>query len=134
VIALPAGAPAELAKSFAPDLRIHLLDVQLGNGSNFFWSDFEGAFLSRLTGAVEQYKPWIKQPPTIKRTRSLSADGGSFELQNLTGNTIERDLAKLLRDHEAEGAYVVYRRWLVPLDVCYFEFHGFITEQSVEEE
>src|SRR5712692_4525025 len=130
MITLPAGAATELAKRFAPGLRVHLLDVQRADGSMFFWSDLEGQFLSRLTGAQQQYKPWIKTPPTIKRTRSLQADGGDFTLQNLTGNTIDREVAALFKASEFEGAYVIYRRWLVPLDVSYYEFHGFITEQS----
>jgi hypothetical protein len=111
--------------------RVHLLDVQRGDGTNYFWSTFEGQFLSRITGAQQLYKPWIKQPPTIKMTRSLQADGGNFKIQNLSGNTIDREVAALFNAGEFEGAYVVYRRWLVPLDFALLEFHGFVTEQEV---
>jgi hypothetical protein len=128
---LPAGMATELAKRGRGMHRVHLLDVQRGDGSNYFWSNFEGQFLSRLTGAVQQYKPWIKQPPTIKMTRSLQADGGDFKIQNLSGNTIDRDVAALFSAGEFEGAYVIYRPWLIPLDAAPFEFHGFITEQNV---
>lgn len=131
---LPAGMAAELAKSGRQLHRVHLLDVQRGDGSNYFWSDVEGQFLSRLTGAQQQYKPWIKQPPTLRLTRSVAADGGDFKLQNLSGNTIDREVAALFKARELEGAYVIYRPWFVPLDAAPFEFHGFISEQSIEPE
>jgi hypothetical protein len=122
----------ELAKRGRSLHRVHLLDVQRADGTNYFWSNFEGQFLSRLTGAQQLYKPWIAQPPTIKMTRSLTADGGDFRIQNLSGNTIDREVAALFKNGEFEGAYVIYRPWYVPLDAAPFEFHGYITEQSVE--
>src|SRR5260370_7370722 len=125
---------AELAKSGRPKRRIHLIDVQRADGTNYFWSTVEGQFLSRLTGAMQQYKPWITQPPAIKMTRSLQADAGTFKIQNLSGNTIDREVAALFRAGEFEGAYVVYRPWLLPFDAAPFEFHGFITEQDVAPE
>jgi hypothetical protein len=128
---LPAGMATELAKRGRSIHRVHLLDVQRGDGTNYFWSDVEGQFLSRLTGAQQLYKPWIKQPPSIKMTRSLQADGGTFKIQNLSGNTIDREVAALFTAGEFEGAYVVYRPWLIPFDAAPFEFHGFITEQDV---
>jgi len=124
----------ELAKQGRAMHRVHLFDVQRGDGTNYFWADFEGQFLSRLTGAQQLYKPWVTQPPTVKMTRSLAADGGDFKIQNLSGNTIDREVAALFKAGEFEGAYVIYRPWFVPLDAAPFEFHGFITEQSVEAE
>lgn len=122
----------ELAKRFRSSIsRVHLIDVQRSDGTQYFWSTFEGQFLSRLTGAQQLYKPWIKEPPSLKLTRSLQADGGQFKLQNLSGNTIDREVAALFRSGEFEGAYVVYRPWLFPLDAAPFEFHGFVTEQSI---
>ena len=128
---LPAGMAAELAKRGRGMHRVHLIDVQRGDGTTYFWSNFEGQFLSRLTGAPQLYKPWVKQPPTIRMTRSLQADGGDFKLQNLSGNTIDREVAALFKAGEFEGAYVVYRPWFIPLDAAPFEFHGFITEQNI---
>ncbi len=130
----PAPVTAEIAKRGSTMPRVHLLDVQRGDGTNYFWSTHEGQFLSRLTGAQQLYKPWIKQPPALKLTRSLQADGGDFKIQNLSGNTIDLEVAALFAAGEFEGAYVVYRRWLVGLDFALIEFHGFITEQSVIDE
>ncbi len=131
---LPAGMAPELAKAGRSMHRVHLFDVQRGDGTNYFWSDFEGQFLSRLTGAQQLYKPWIAQPPTIKMTRSLISDGGDFRLQNLSGNTIDREVAALFKAGEFIGAYVIYRPWFLPLDGAPFEFHGFLKEPNVEPE
>src|SRR6266403_1901772 len=131
---LPAGMTPELAKRFRQMGRVHLFDVQRGDGSTYFWATHEGSFLSRLTGAVQQYKPWVTTPPVIKMTRSLQADGGQFKIQNRSGNTIDREVAALFKAGEFEGAYVIYRPWMIPLDAAPFEFHGFISEQSVEPE
>jgi len=113
---------------------VHLLDVQRADGSTFFWSTHEGQFLSRITGAIQSYKPWIVKPPDIRMTRSLAADGGDFSIQNLSGNPTEREVAALFKASEFEGAYVVYRPWKILADAATREFHGFITEQSVEPE
>ena len=98
---LPAGMATELAKRGRSGIgRVHLFDVQRGDGTNYFWSSHEGQFLSKLTGAQQQYKPWVKEPPTIKMTRSLQADGGQFKIQNLSGNTIDREVAALFEAGE----------------------------------
>jgi hypothetical protein len=134
VRSLPAGLATELAKRARTLTRIHLLDVQTAAGANYFWSDFEGSFLSRLTGVAQQYKPWLKSGPTLKLSRSLSADYGEFHLQNLSGNTIDREVAALLAAGEFEGAYCICRRWYMPLDAAGFEFHGFASEPEVNGE
>lgn len=126
---LPAGLQTELAKRGRSIHRVHLFDIQRSGGSQYFWSDVEGVFTSRLTGAAQQYKPWIVQPPTITLSRSLTTDGGNFQLQNLSGNTIDREVQALLTAGEFEGAYAIYRPWFVPLDVAGWEFHGFLSEQ-----
>jgi len=129
---LPAGMLSELAKRGRSLQRVHLVDVQRADGSTYFWSDFEGVFLSRLTGANQQYKPWITQAPTIKMSRSLKSDNGEFHLQNLSGTTIDREVAALIKGGEFEGAYVIYRPWFVPLDAAAFEFHGFLSDIQVD--
>jgi hypothetical protein len=131
---LAAGLQAELDKQGRSIHRIHLFDIQRSDGSQYFWSDVEGVFLSFLTGAQQQYKPWVITPPTITLSRSLSTDGGNFEIQNLSGNTIEREVFKLIQAGEFEGAYTVYRPWFIPLDVEGFEFHGFLSEQTIDQD
>jgi hypothetical protein len=127
----PAGVETELAKRGRSMARVHLFDVQRADGTNYFWADFEGQFLSRLTGAQQLYKPWVIEKPTIKTTRSLRADGGEFKLQNLSGNTIDREVAALFKTGEFVGAYVVYRPWFIPLDYAPREFHGFIADDPL---
>lgn len=131
---LPAGLAAELAKRARPMHRIHLLDLQRSDGTNYFWSSLEGIYLSRLTGAAQTYKGWLKDGPTIKLTRSLAADYGELRMQNLSGNSIDREVAALIKSGEFEGAYCIYRPWFLPLDVAGFEFHGFASEPQIDPE
>ena len=131
---LPAGLAAEIAKQGRSLQRFHLLDVQTWDGQTYFWSDFEGTFPGVLAAGTQTYKPWLKQPPTIKRYRSQQADGGDFSLQNLSGNTIDREVAALIKAREFEGAYCVYRRWFSPLEATDEEFHATLTEQDIGDE
>lgn len=112
--------------------RVHLLDVLRADGSAYFWGSQEGSFLSALDGAAHTYLAYMTEPyPTIKMSRSGSADGGDVHLQNLAGNTIERDVAKLLRQREFEGAYAVYRQHSIFEDTDDFLFHGFLRNQQI---
>jgi hypothetical protein len=129
-----ASLQAELDKRARPLHRIHLFDVRRYDGTQYFWSDVEGQFLSFLTGAQQQYKPWVIQPPTITLSRSLSTDGGNFQIQNLSGNTIDREVFAQMQSGEFEGAYIVYRPWFLPLDVEGWEFHGFLSEQTIDQD
>lgn len=110
--------------------RVHLLDIQLGDGTIHYWSNHAGVFPAKLGAGNQTYKPWIKTPPTIRVTRSLRADGGSFSIQNLSGNSIEREVEKLIKAKEFEGAYIVYRPFLLSTSSSLWEFHGTITEQT----
>lgn len=125
-----AAAQTELSKRFAPGIRANLFDIQRADGATFFWSDVEIVATSRLTGAAQHYQPWVKTPPTIKSTRSLQADGGQFVIQNLSGNLIDRDVSSALKSGEFEGAYVIYQRWIEPLDAAVREFHGSLTQAT----
>ncbi len=132
---LPAGLAAELAKRRSSAVRVHLLDVQRSDGTNYFWATHEGVYPSVLTGSNQAYKPWLKADQLkLQFSRSLSADYGEFHLQNLSGNTIDREVAALLAAGEFEGAYCICRRWYMPLDAAGFEFHGFASEPEVNGE
>lgn len=122
-----------MALALPASMRVHLIDLQRADGTQYFWASHEGSFTSRLTGAAQIYKPWLKDLPTIKFTRSLTPDGGHFSIQNLSGNTIDREVAALLQANEFDGAYCVYRPWLVPDDAAEFEFHGFIEDQAISD-
>jgi hypothetical protein len=90
---------------------VHLLDVQDINGNNYFWSDRKGQFPSAMIAGVQTYLPWVLAAGPFSFNRSLATNLGSFKLQNISGNTMARDMETQLRASAIEGAAFVYRLW-----------------------
>ncbi len=111
-----------------------LLDIQTFDGTQYFWSDFEGTYPNKFTGANQFYNGWIKSGCSFTCTRDLSTNAGDLILQNLSGNTITRDVALALQNHEFEGALAITRIWVPLLDVAIKEFHCYLTEQNPKED
>jgi hypothetical protein len=57
---------------------------------------------------------------------------GSFVIQNLSGDTLSRDVEKLLRASAFEGAFFVYRLWQPDAEAAWIEVHGTLTVGDVE--
>jgi len=130
---LPAGLQAELDKHFSPQIAVHLLDLELHDGTRHYWSSHEIVAPRRLPNdaAAQQYKGWLAEPfPTFNFTRSLRSDYGEIRVQNVSGNTIDREVDALMRANAWRGAYAVYRRFYVPADAASFEVHGFVADRG----
>ena len=131
---LPAGTEAFLARQGGMFVPVILVDIQTLDGTQYFWSDFEAMYPTKFTGANQLYKGWIKSGCNFTRTKDMSSNAGDLMLQNLSGNTIDRDVASALKNHEFEGAYAVTRLWIPLLDVAIDEFHCSLTEQDAKED
>jgi len=127
---LPAGTEAFLSKQGGMFVPVILLDIQTLDGTQFFWTDYEGTYPAKITAGNQFYSGWIKQGCNFTRTRDMSSNAGDLLLQNISGNTIDRDVALALKNHEFEGAYAVTRLWIPLLDVAIDEFHCSLTEQN----
>ncbi|MBZ5531547.1 MAG: hypothetical protein LAO20_08945 [Acidobacteriia bacterium] len=134
-VTLPAGTEAWLAKqgggNFVP---VILADIQTLDGTQFFWSDMEGTYLSSLTGANQFYNGWIKGGFKFTCAKDFSTNAGDLVLQNISGNTINRDVALALQSHEFEGALCIVRLWLPLLDAVLDEFHCSMSEANPKED
>ncbi|HLJ87765.1 MAG TPA: hypothetical protein VKZ53_13145 [Candidatus Angelobacter sp.] len=130
---LPTGMQAELSKhgGFVDTI---LLDIQTSDGSTFFWTDVEGVYPTRIVAGTQFYLPWVKSAGPFKRTRDLSTDSGDLVLQNLSGNTIDRDVASALKNHEFEGALAVVRFWSPLIAAARDELHMTLSEQNPRED
>jgi len=127
------GMEAELRKQagFSP---IILLDIQTADSSTFFWSDFEGSYPSIIVAGTQFYSPWVKSAGPFKRTRDLSTDTADLVIQNLSGNSIDRDAARALQQHEFEGALCIVRLFHPFFFDVIDQFYYSLTEQSPAED
>lgn len=107
-----------------------LLDIQTNDGTQYFWADSEGTYLSELTGANQFYNGWVKSFSSFTLARDLSTAAGDIRVQNVTGNTIDKDVALALLNHEFDGALIILRIWLPVFDAALDEFHGQMFEQN----
>ena len=69
--------------------------------------------------------------PKLTFHRSLLTDIGNFVVQNLSGDTLSRDVEKLLRASALEGAFFVYRCYQMDAQAAWLEVHGTLTVEDV---
>lgn len=90
----------------------NLLDVQDTNGNLYFWADRAMSAPQVIGGTAEvQYEPWLLSAGPFTYHRSGVSDAGSFRVQNISGNTLARDIETTLRATTFEGAVFAYRCW-----------------------
>ncbi len=130
---LPSGMELELKRpgGFMPYV---LMDVQTADGTNYFWSDFAGTFPAVIVAGNQVYSPWIKSAGPFHRTKDLTSDTADMIMQNVSGNTIDRDVALALKNHEFEGALAIVRLWMPLLNDVLDSFFTYLTEQSPSED
>jgi hypothetical protein len=132
---LPAGTENWLAKqgggNFVP---VVLADIRTLDGTQFFWSDLEGTYLSSITQAQQFYNGWIKGGFKFTCAKDFSTNAGDLLMQNISGNTINRDVALALQSHEFEGALCIVRLWIPLLDAVINEFHCSLSEANPKED
>jgi hypothetical protein len=98
-----AGNPAEAGAQIA------LLDIQAADGTCYYWSDVAGVYDAVIGGGTQAYKPWIRSIGPMRQSKDARTDAGDIVVQNVSGNSIERDVAAAMRDREFAGALAVLR-------------------------
>jgi hypothetical protein len=118
--------------------EIALLDIQTIDGQSYFLTDSEspGAlqYPALIGGGSQTYKPWLKSVGPIVVSRDFTTDAGDVVLQNLSGSTIDRDVASAIKNHEWEGALAILRFYLPLFADVVLSFYGTLTEQAAPEE
>ncbi|MDR3797957.1 MAG: hypothetical protein P4K93_07380 [Terracidiphilus sp.] len=105
----------------------NLLDVENINGGIFYWADRTLTAPSMFTGDPVVYLPWLLGVPSFTFNRSTVSNTGNFKLQNVSGNTLARDVETQLRASALEGAFFVYRCWQADAEASWIEVHGTLT-------
>lgn len=128
-VGLDVGTPRASTRTSAPAM---LLDIQTSNNTVYFWGSHQGGFPARLLDTEAQYFPYLISAGPFGFTRTLRADAGEIVVQNISGNLIERDVMKILRDDEFEGALAIFRLydWIAGVR---FEFHGTLSAPEFDQ-
>ena len=115
----------------------NLLDVQTVSGQIYYWADRAITTAAGITAdgspANATYLPWLLSVPEIKLYRSLQTDTGAFVVQNISGDSLARDIEKLVRASTLEGAIFVYRMWQPDAEGAWIEVHGNLTVDEIED-
>lgn len=131
---LPTGMVAEFTKRGGALAPAVLVDIEVRDGTRYYWSDVGGSFQKKINSPGDTtYQPWLKSAGSFRRSRSLRTDAGNLVVQNISGNSIERDVWKALKATEFEGALCVVRIWNLLLAAAEDEFHGTLSEQQAPE-
>lgn len=92
-----------------------------------------GGVFPPLAGAgYASYEPWILSVPKFTMNRSLQTDVGEFLIQNLSGDTLARDVEKILRAGTLEGAQFAWRLWQPDAQAQWLRVDGTLAVDSVE--
>jgi phage-related protein len=116
------GGPAEVV----------LVDVQTMSGKKYYWSEHVATWPSMLGGS-QQYLDWIVGAAQFKLYGTTQTDTASLQVQNLSGNTMERDVALAVAQNEFIGAFVYARLWHGAAQNALISFMGNITDVELDE-
>lgn len=125
---IPWPQPLQSAAGHTGIVPAYLLDVEDVNGNCYYWGSRAISAPSVITASGEpennDYLPWILSVPQITFNRSLQVDMGTIQMQNLSGDSLQRDFEKIVRKSALEGAMAVFRDWNASAEYAEVEFHG----------
>ncbi len=78
------------------------------------------------------FVPWILAPLVLTEYKSTQTSTFSVTIQNLTGDTVRRDISQIMATQILVGALVYFRIWQVSSSTAIKSFLGKITEVEVE--
>lgn len=132
-----------------------LLDVLALDGTSYHWSNCAplppitpvypttlpgtppAAWLAGLAIPPADYDtyyfPWLLSATGFVQNRAMQSVTATIEVQNVSGNTLQRDLAGLLTARTFEGALFALREYNLTAQAAEFEQHGRLTILSATE-
>jgi len=143
----PAAVKARLAAS-GGGAAVSLLEVYTVSGSYFAWSDSDitaqGMLPVPLTvhsGSVytttwhyvtPTFLPWLLSAGPFKTFNNTTTSTGQVVVQNLSGDTVRRDVSRLFSSNAIVGALVYFRTWLADAEFATFSFFGSVSDVELE--
>jgi hypothetical protein len=114
---------------------VSLLELATASGSTYLWSEQDIANApSILLGTQSAFQGWVVGQPKFTLTGTTQTDTGSISIQNLSGNTVTRDVATAFTRNEFSGVYVYYRLWRGDSETAIFTFTGNVVDVELDEE
>jgi hypothetical protein len=110
-----------------------LVEVETASGNSYFWSEHKCIWPSILTGIPEQFLDWVVGQPKFTLFGSTQTDTASLAVQNISGNTVTRDVATAWSQNEFIGALVVCRLWRGDAESSCFTFIGTVAAAEIDE-
>ncbi len=77
------------------------------------------------------YQPWLVTPPVFTQYKSTQTSTATFAIQNITGDTIRRDIEQIFSSHELVGALIYIRIWSMECAYSLFDFQGIVDEADI---
>jgi hypothetical protein len=111
-----------------------LVEVKTVGGNVNLWSEHKGLYQSLINGGGNYpYLDWLSGSQQFSLFGSAQTDTATISVQNISGNTVERDIAKSFSQAEFIGAFVVARIWRADSEAALLTFVGNVTAAEVED-
>ena len=81
---------------------------------------------------MAQYTAWITSPGKFVTYKSTQTATGTISVQNLSGDSVRRDVAQIVASKILINALVWCRIWNAPCETSYFDFVGTISSVNVQ--
>jgi len=146
-LSFPAAVKARLAAS-GGGAAVSMLDVVTITGQHLCWSDSDITAPSGLpvfvvegsgigsrtiwTYPATPYLPWLLSAGPFKSYSNTTTSTGQVTVQNLSGDTVRRDISLLFSQSAMMGAMVFFRTWLADCEYATFAFMGTVTDVELE--
>ena len=102
-----------------------LFEMLTAAGTTYFWSEHKALWPSVITGAnAVPYLDWVSAQTSFYLYGSTQTDTMAISIQNISGNTIQRDAALAMSREELVGAFIVCRIWRGDSEVALLTFIG----------
>lgn len=125
------GAALRASGGPAPVVLVELATL---TGMRYRWSEHKEMWPSVIDGGVVQYRDFLIGAQRFERHGSTQTDTATLTVQNLSGNTVTRDVMTAFAVDELIGAYVVARIWHAASESELFRFTGNVIEADPDEE
>lgn len=139
----PAAVKARLAAS-GGGAPVSLLEVLTSANAYYAWSDSnitsQGALpvpttvmgVTTLNLQTPAFLPWLLSAGPFRRSSNTTTSSGQVVVQNLSGDTVRRDVSQIFSQQAMVGALVYFRAWLADCEFATYSFAGSVIGADIE--